>query len=115
MAFNNYIGSCDHCAARCQQVYDRFPTCRHCDDDICPSCAHPGTTKDPNGDGNDTVECKRCTLTKDECEVTETGIHNGAPGDYCKACGYGLPDEDPRTKEEMRDEETFAETHGGEL
>lgn len=115
MAFENFIGSCDHCAARCQQVYDRFPTCRECEDDICPNCAHPGTTSGPDVDAPELVTCKRCVTTDRPCDVTETGIHNGAPGDYCKACGYGLPDEDPRTAESERDNATFAETHGGEL
>lgn len=120
MAFENYIGSCDRCPARCAETYDQFPGCRECGDAICPNCAHPGSeiaadgAPDAHPDQN-TVVCKRCTLAEGPCESTFDGFHNGAPGDYCKACGYGLPDEDPRTAEEARDEATFAETHGGEL
>jgi hypothetical protein len=78
--------SCDHCPALCQQAYDRFPTCRECDQAICPHCAHPGTAEED--EGRSTVICKRCTVTDQPCDKTGDGYHWPDAANICRKCGY---------------------------
>jgi hypothetical protein len=47
------------CGARSEE-YTAWPTCRGCQEFICPSCAAPGSLVTGDGDGPDTVLCRGC-------------------------------------------------------
>lgn len=123
MAINHathWIGTCDHCPAKCAEVYEQFPRCRECGDDVCPNCQHPGTFIEADGAPDArpdqyTAICKRCTPATGECAATATGYHRAKPGDICSACGYFVSEEDTRDAAYERANLEYAETHGGHL
>jgi hypothetical protein len=41
----HYYAYCDDCGAQ-SELYARWPVCRDCDRDICPSCYSPGSYVD---------------------------------------------------------------------
>jgi hypothetical protein len=51
--------NCSQCTSR-RDIYDPFPTCRTCREEVCEACSEPGTTKDHEDRGL-SVECKRCS------------------------------------------------------
>lgn len=50
---------CDHCGFKTEE-YGYLPSCRDCQDDICPTCAAPNTTTDDDLDDPATYECRSC-------------------------------------------------------
>lgn len=66
-ATTGYIGQCDHCASKTGEVYQPFPTCPECGDEVCATCVAPGAETDSDYDYDTgqgfyrwTTLCRRC-------------------------------------------------------
>lgn len=59
MAMVRFATTCDRCQQRSEE-YASWPTCRECQDDICPSCTAAYTLETGDGEGPDTVICSTC-------------------------------------------------------
>lgn len=109
MAMVRFATTCDTpgCKERSEE-YAAFPECRRCGGHVCQKHVIPWTareedrTRHSEGDPDESVE-----ITTVQCVAC---LEYEGPDEWCNP-----PEDDPRTKEEMRAEEIFAETHGGGL
>jgi hypothetical protein len=61
MSMVRFATLCDQCDSRSEE-YFAYPTCRDCQDDICPACMVPGTHDPEFG----VCMCKRCEALEKE-------------------------------------------------
>lgn len=83
---------CDRCGARSDE-YVPLPTCRECDEHICPTCAVPGSLRQREFDGPDgfatmreDVLCHACDRHSPVCPCCTRQVASLTERGICAAC-----------------------------